>query len=283
VTRREFVFDHVRASPRDGEGDALEVSFLALGYSEVTAPYAYPRHQHLTFELIVVDHGDYECRLNGEHLRLRRNHVLVVKPGDWHEDALMPPMGYFGMAVKTRGAAVLPPTAPLRPDTRPAQQVIDAPRAELWPLLKRLQREAEARDAIATRLQETAAAEFFWRLMRLLPPDALDPRFSGAAGEDRFVAQLRQLFAAHERSPLPLPRMAAALGMSRSALTAACRARLALSPARAFRRFKMERAHELLAGTDMSVGEVSDHLGFQNPYHFSRLFRRHHGKPPSRV
>ncbi|MBA3707576.1 MAG: helix-turn-helix transcriptional regulator [Planctomycetes bacterium] len=261
----------------------LRTVFQSCSLITATSAYTYPRHQHLAFEIIAVDRGRYHCRLNGTELRLRKHQILVVKPGDWHEDFLVPPVGYYGLRVKLEGAALVASTAPFLPEVAASLQVVDAGADEFWPLLIQLRRESELRDSVAPHLQEALVAEFFWRLVRHLPQQGLDPQFLQRADEDRFVAQLQQLFVAHENYPLGIPRMAQRLGISQSSLTAKCRARFAASPAQAFRKFKMERALALLAGTEMSVTEVSNHLGFENPYHFSRLFRKHHGRPPSKV
>jgi AraC-like DNA-binding protein len=48
-------------------------------------------------------------------------------------------------------------------------------------------------------------------------------------------------------------------------------------------RVKLQRAEALLRSREFRIKEVSDELGFANPYHFSRVFSRHFGRPPSRV
>jgi AraC-like DNA-binding protein len=277
-----LIHDEFPAAP-DPATASLRLIFESLGLLEAKAAHTFPRHQHLHYEIIIVDHGRYHCTLNGVHLRLRRNHVVLVKPGDWHEDFLTPPVRYYTVRARIEGAPLLPKTAPFRPEALAEQQVVDAPRDELWPLLAQLRRESGQRDAMTPHLQQAVLGEFFWRLVRLVPVDAIDPRFLLRSSDDRFLAALNQLFLAHENSHLGIPRMAARLGMSQSSLTAKCRARFAMSPAQTFRKFKMDRALALLRGTEMSVTEVSNHLGFENPYHFSRLFKSAHGKPPSRI
>jgi AraC-like DNA-binding protein len=42
----------------------------------------------------------------------------------------------------------------------------------------------------------------------------------------------------------------------------------------------MDYAKSLLGG-GLSVSEAATHLGFANPFHFSAVFRRVHGWPPS--
>ncbi|MBA2480629.1 MAG: helix-turn-helix transcriptional regulator [Planctomycetes bacterium] len=270
------------ASP-DPTTAALRLVFDSLGLIEAKGDHTYHRHQHLNYEIIVVDHGRYHCTLNGVEMRLRRNHILMVKPGDWHEDFLTPPVRYYSVRARIEGAPLLPKTSPFRADARPDQQLVDAPRDQFWPLIDKLRHEGTASDAMSPHLQQAVLAEFFWRLVRLVPTEAIDPRFLDRSDDQRFLSALNQLFLAHENARLGIPRMAARLGMSQSSLTARCRARFKMSPAQAFRRYKMERALALLTGTEMTVTEVSNHLGFENPYHFSRVFKQVHGKPPSQV
>lgn len=50
----------------------------------------------------------------------------------------------------------------------------------------------------------------------------------------------------------------------------------------AIRRFVMQRARALLIGGS-TVSEVSDQLGFDYPQHFTRMFKKHYGYPPSQL
>jgi AraC-like DNA-binding protein len=52
-------------------------------------------------------------------------------------------------------------------------------------------------------------------------------------------------------------------------------------PKRFYDRLRMEAAAELLKHGNRNVAEVSDLLGFSSPFHLSKVFRRHHGIPPS--
>ena len=52
---------------------------------------SYAPHQHFDYQIVLVEQGVYRCRLNQSTLRLRAGQVLIVKPGNWHEDACRPP------------------------------------------------------------------------------------------------------------------------------------------------------------------------------------------------
>ena len=54
-----------------------------------------------------------------------------------------------------------------------------------------------------------------------------------------------------------------------------------LSPKQYILKKKMERARELLAGTDLRIGEIAASLSFDSAYHFSNTFKKEIGVPPS--
>jgi AraC-like DNA-binding protein len=54
------------------------------------------------------------------------------------------------------------------------------------------------------------------------------------------------------------------------------------SPHEMLTRLKMNEAAEHLVGGRYTVKEVAAQVGFSDSYHFSRVFKKHHGNPPSR-
>jgi len=52
------------------------------------------------------------------------------------------------------------------------------------------------------------------------------------------------------------------------------------SPLQLLNRVKMNKAAELLGNRNMLVKEVAEAVGFSDPYHFSRVFKRVYGIPP---
>lgn len=54
------------------------------------------------------------------------------------------------------------------------------------------------------------------------------------------------------------------------------------SPMHYFLRLKIERACQLLLNTNMKINQVSFKLGFEDPYYFSRIFKKTMGTSPKR-
>ena len=53
------------------------------------------------------------------------------------------------------------------------------------------------------------------------------------------------------------------------------------SPLRYLTEVKMEAARRLLEAGSLTIDAISDRLGFQNRFHFSRIFRKIVGEPPA--
>jgi AraC-like DNA-binding protein len=70
-------------------------------------------------------------------------------------------------------------------------------------------------------------------------------------------------------------------GVSRSCLYRAFQAEFGCSPSAYLIRFRLQRACQLLRHSSLSIGTVALSVGFEDPYYFSRAFRREMGVSPT--
>lgn len=82
---------------------------------------------------------------------------------------------------------------------------------------------------------------------------------------------------------LPVHALAHEAGMSRRSFELKFRQRTGESPGRHIGRLRMEKARDLLRGTDLGVGRVGQRCGYAEVYTFSAAFKKHFGKSPSRM
>ncbi len=81
--------------------------------------------------------------------------------------------------------------------------------------------------------------------------------------------------------PLRLADLADAAALSRAHFARAFHAATGQAPHRYILQRRLQRAHALLRRTDLAVGEIGAACGFADSAHFSRVYRRHFGRPPS--
>ena len=101
----------------------------------------------------------------------------------------------------------------------------------------------------------------------------------GAAPDPRLGAALVQL-ADHGPGALDSAALARRVGLSPSQLRRLFARQCGCSPVAWLTRCRMQRAGELLTRTAMPVHEVAAEVGFDDPFWFSRLFRRELGVNP---
>lgn len=119
-------------------------------------------------------------------------------------------------------------------------------------------------------------------LRQILSQVALVHRYA-PEGSRRDVHVERMISFMLERldEPLTLDALAAEAAMSRSHFSRRFHDRTGYAPIDYFIRLKMQRAGELLEGSDLSIGEISELLGYTDPYYFSRLFKKIMGAAPT--
>lgn len=85
----------------------------------------------------------------------------------------------------------------------------------------------------------------------------------------------------HLEEPLTVPHLAAQVNLSPSRFRHLFSAQIGLAPIEYIQRVRLRRARLLMEHTFLTVKEVMALVGYNDPSHFSRDFRRYHGVTPS--
>lgn len=237
-------------------------------------------HKHRHVELMLPINGAYRALVNRTRVEVPCGGAVLIAPGDTHEDLCDRPVGFMSVALRLlpgpepgMSRRLLDPAVPVA-----VRAVARAP--EVQAVAQRLFEDGPARDACAARVQDALAATLLWRMLARLPRNALAADLLPRVERDDFAAAFAAACARHLRGRPGAAELARELGLAERTLTARCRAHLGASPLKLFRKRQMDYAKSLLGG-GLSVSEASTHLGFANPFHFSAVFRRVHGWPPS--
>ena len=159
-----------------------------------------------------------------------------------------------------------------------APQVLNAP--HVGAMLQRL--DARTADAAATELHLTAlAAEAVACLMDTAEAEGQAEAARGSSEAARLARDARALLERPLDAPLTLESIARELCVSRSRLAATYKAERGRGVAEELRDLRMERARELLAGTDLPLSEVGRAVGYPRPTTFATAFSREVGCSPA--
>jgi AraC-like DNA-binding protein len=265
----------------------LKIRCLGTAVIESPRRVEFPRHQHTDHELIIVEKGDYHCVINDEEMTLRPLTLALLNPGDWHRDFCDPPARYLGLRLKLLSGGSPEAVRLLRNGLPAARHCLELDESVFSPLIAGALAERAANDMFSKMTLDPFFTALFWLFARQF-------RFEDLTGEvrralesnepsPRLSRRLADLFEAHISRPLSVAEMARSLGMSESSLAHRCKEELGVPPSAAFTRHKMLKARDFLGRSRMTIKEVGDFLGFKNPYHFAKVFKRVHGTPPGAV
>lgn len=95
------------------------------------------------------------------------------------------------------------------------------------------------------------------------------------------VAQSIEFMKQHLSRSLRVSQLAVLAGISAARYSELFRERTGYSPIDYFIRLRMHRACQLLDTTGLSVKEIAAHLGYNDPFYFSRLFKQVNEVAPS--
>lgn len=104
-----------------------------------------------------------------------------------------------------------------------------------------------------------------------------------AALADRQVAKAMALMHSQPSREWRLGELADQVGLSSSALIERFNARLGLTPIEYLCRWKMLKAHELLATTEAKISEIAVRVGYQSEASFCKAFKKRMGVSPGQV
>jgi AraC-like DNA-binding protein len=133
-------------------------------------------------------------------------------------------------------------------------------------------------DPLAEAEASAQLAQLLVQLMRLRPT----PASGDGTGRTRaLVEQAIKTIESKVTEKLTAEEVATSVGLSESHLNRIFRQQTGYAPMDYARRYRVQKAKELLGDLSLSVKEIARRTGFDDAYHFSRVFRQIAGVPPT--
>jgi AraC-like DNA-binding protein/mannose-6-phosphate isomerase-like protein (cupin superfamily) len=244
-------------------------------------------HRHDVYHILLCTAGRNRMRLGDELHAVRRGTLVCTAPGQHHE---FRPRDPGEVAYRQVTFTAWRGDEPLRLDVSELIQSVGGVAVTKLNAPTPLHRSAASRvNAGLCRLLKAGGQWDHLRPLRLAV-SLLDvfAAIADAASATQTPQLLDPLDAARHRIE---SRLAEAVSVGELARLANCseghfhrrfKARFGESPVAYQLRLRCEAAKNLLRSTDDTLAEVAHRLGFGDPYHFSRAFKRGVGMPPGR-
>jgi len=239
-----------------------------VGIGHVTADPAWrmSEHRHPMHELIVIVRGRLQVTIAEVTTMAQAGDVLWYEAGCLHgerSDTSDPVESYF--------------IAWTWDEERPSSASAPLKRHDRHGLIRQLATWLyAARDADTV----TAACKRSSLLQALLAE--VEECDSAGAHADDLVPRVRTAMRERLDEQMTLTDLARVAGLSRAYFVRSFKRRTGRTPMEELRRLRLERACDLLLGTDQTLRVIAEQCGLASEFLLSRLFRRRYGMPPSR-
>lgn len=252
---------------------------------EMSGSYEYPEHQHDNYEVIIVIKGPYYCNLNNNELTVKNNQFLVIKPGDFHQDHLYNNQLHYVLhfSIEHDLNFNAEPIDLFIENITAAKQIFTI-KNDWNPLsfFKIMKNNNDLMDKYSFKIQEPLMEVFFWNMVRCISGRYLSDEFKEITSKQLFRSNLLNLFTKNYTRDLSIVEMSKEMNMSKRKLSIYCMKYFYDSPAKLFLKYKLKKSEELLKKGTLNIKEISDYLGFDNQFHFSRAFKRVYNISPSK-
>jgi len=247
-------------------------------FFQVNDSYRAEAHTHRdNAEFILPLEGKYCCSINGRKLTIRPSEGVLIQHGDTHLDDCREPCAFLGIGFKPLDFLGRPWDGEVikKPNSAAERCFSYAGDAELETLVALARKQIESTQPFIKQSSYVFAQMLVWRFLNPFY-ERISPRFLALLSNNLFQLRINRLFLDNLHRDLPVAEMAKEMKMSRKALEMNCSQLLGSSPAKAFLGLKLERAAKLLRAGKSSK-DVTEELGFNNQFHFSRVFKTHYG------
>ena len=241
------------------------------------------RHRDL-HQVLLIERGWVEARLDGRAAALRAPAALVVPPGVVHTFRFQPETVGTVISFASALTGDLSGAGSTIPEFLERTVSVALPRealdkTDLARLSEMLLREF-GRSAPGRRLALSGLLGALLANLQRLLPEPSPPGTSIPAPDRDLVARFREQVERHFRTHTGIGEYAALLQTSETRLLRACLAVTGQSPLELVHLRLLIEAERQLRYTSMSVTQVAYYLGFEDPAYFSRFFARRMGLSP---
>ncbi len=247
----------------------------------------YQSHDHLEMCYILSGEGKY--RLDDEIVSVQEGDLLIINPGVRHQalacpEAVSPTTEFFVGASDIRIPGMPDNSLPV-----PGGGHVMHTSGELRQKLFKMCSSMEAENAVYRQGRYFMLKAYLMQMILLVIREQCEPveRPKGYAFESvnkkYVVEQIVNYFDDHYSEKISLDQIAENMYLSPFYISKIFKSETGDTPIRHLINIRLEKAKELLVDGSGSIQEVAAAVGYDDAYHFSKLFKKRYGMSPSQA
>ncbi len=246
-------------------------------------------HSHDFPELAYVLAGKGKYRIDGQFYDVEEGDMIIINPGRKHQALLSNPENptteFFVGFTDVKFAGLAPNELPL-----PSDVPIIHTKGELRQKMFKICASMEAENTVCWQGRYFMLKAYLMQMLLLLVREQSEPVTvqTGCAFESinkkYVVEQIVSYFEDHYAEKISLDQIAENMYLSPFYISKIFKSETGDAPIRHLINIRLEKAKELLeGGWSGSIQDVAAQVGYEDAYHFSKLFKKHYGVSPSQI
>lgn len=271
----------------DLTNDDLNPTFLFIGSLKRTESETnYHCHEHIELSVVTKGHGTYY--IDGKNYPIEAGDFIILNPGTYHK-SLATCSGdftteyYIGFTdISVRG--IEPNTLPL-PDGKIIFHMKDMFRQEIFRLCASMGKEFQTCRPGRYFMLKAYLIQMILLLLRDQQETVEEQNgcYFESPNKKYVVKQMIHYFSEHYSEKISLDQIARNMYLSTFYISKIFKSETGDTPINYLIELRMEKARELMENAPgLSIQNIASMVGYDDAYHFSKLFKKHFGVAPSK-
>lgn len=253
----------------------LHVQEILTTYYQVRkGNYIFPGESHPYYELVYIDHGCLETKVEDTEYSLTKYDLMLYYPGQFHSHLTLPDQNCSYLTVIFKMTDDLPETLRDR---------IFHTRKDIYQVLCRFMKVVQSQDYLDQELAILYLKEVLILLHQFDHKEELDAGVNPMQQhyENTLLNEILIYINNNIYSAFTVEDLCTKFSISRSSLQNLFRTNLHISPKQYISNQKLNQAKLLIQEHNRTISEISDMLGFTSIHYFSRKFKTQYGMSPT--
>ena len=246
----------------------------------------YHCHDYIEISLVKKGHGIYY--IDGKEYPIKEGDLIILNPGTYHKSLVSCPedctteiyIGFSDIHVKE----MTPNTFPL-PNNHIVFPLKDTIRQKVFQLCFSMGKEFHTCQSGRYFMLKSYLIQFIVLLLREQYETPIDNTgcIFESPNKKYIVQQMLRYFNEHYQEKISLDQIAKNMYLSTFYLSKIFKSEIGESPINYLIELRMEKARDLLLNEpQLSIQSIASNVGYEDVYHFSKLFKKHFGISPTK-
>ncbi len=243
-------------------------------------------HNH--FEMVYIKRGNAIFNIENVDVPLSPNHIIILKPKQWHKFTVKSPSCEFLVLSFTFHTGE-------NPDNYSLEDFIDsfknmengsfitlrlAPKNDITAIMHKIIRERDRGEQWSEFFTYLLIIELFVSISRIVKQDWEQSSRFRSINLDDSMSLAKEYIEQNYNKDITLADISKYIYISESYFAHSFKNKFGISPKNYILKIRIKAACEMLAKTDMMIGDIALHVGFSSQQRFNDIFKKHKGKTP---